>query len=92
MAATMVPPVDLLPSTLPTERLLASGVPVPAVRAELRRIQGGRNAITCAVALLQTIGVMALAAWLHTWWAYGAGFLLCGRGFAVKHPVRLGTP
>ena len=42
----MVPPVDLLPDVLPTDRLNASGVPVPELRAELRRIPTARNALT----------------------------------------------
>jgi len=83
MAATMVPPSDLLPSTLPTERLLVSGIPVPAVRAELRRIQGGRNALTCVLALVQTVGVLVAAGWLNRWEGDVVAYLLCGRGFAV---------
>jgi fatty acid desaturase len=58
-------------------------VPVPAVRSELRRIQGGRNAVTCVLALVQTVGVLAAAGWSNTWPGYVAAYLLCGRGFAL---------
>ena len=34
----MVPPASALPDVLPTDRLLATGMAVPAVREPLRRI------------------------------------------------------
>src|SRR5205085_10469869 len=43
MALTMVPPAEHLPDVLPTERLTPTGMPVPQVRAELRRIASYRN-------------------------------------------------
>jgi fatty acid desaturase len=83
VAATMVPQPDVLPDVLPTERLLPNGMPIPELRASLRRIQGGRNAITIVLALVQSVGVFLLAGWLGTWWAYVAAYLLVGRGFAL---------
>ena len=37
IATTMLPDASLLPDVLPTERLQQSGMPVPAIRASLRR-------------------------------------------------------
>ena len=61
MATTMVPPTSALPDVLPTERLNARGMPVPAIRDHLRRIPNVRNALTLAGALAQTFGLMAVA-------------------------------
>jgi fatty acid desaturase len=41
--------LSLRPDVLPSERLLANGVAIPAVRAELRRIPDRRNAISVAM-------------------------------------------
>jgi len=75
MVATMVPPARVLPDVLPTERLTASGRPVPRLRSELRRIPGGRNAVTVIGAWAQSFGVVALAAYIDRWWAYAVAFL-----------------
>ena len=42
---SMVPSADARPDVLPTDRLTASGMPVPQVREELRRIPNGRNVL-----------------------------------------------
>lgn len=76
----MLPDPAILPDVLPTERLTAKGVARPPVRAELRRIPDARNAITVVLALVQTVGVVALAGWIGTWWSYLAAFLVMGRG------------
>ena len=47
---TMVPPDDLLPDVLPTERLNARAMPVRPLRDELRRIPTVRNVITVVMA------------------------------------------
>ena len=62
VALTMLPDPAILPDVLPTERLNARGVARPAVRAEYHRIPDLRNAVTVAGALLQTAGVVVLAA------------------------------
>jgi fatty acid desaturase len=80
MASTMLPPPELLPAVLPTERLTARGVLRPAVRADLRRIPNARNAVTVVSALVQTAGVVVWAGWTGTWWAYLIAFLVMGRG------------
>jgi fatty acid desaturase len=83
MAATMVPPTRSLPSALPTERLSETGRPAPALRASLRTIPDGRNALTVVGAWLQSFGVMAAAVAVDRWWAYLLAFLLMGRAFAL---------
>lgn len=80
---TLVPPADARPEVLPTERLNARAKPTRALRDELRRIPDGRNAITVAAALLQTVGVIGVAAVLGTWWAWLGAFLLMGRGHCL---------
>jgi fatty acid desaturase len=68
---------------LPTERLSATGMPVPAVRVELRRIPNLANAWTVAALWLTTFGVIALAVWLNHPLAWVAAFFLMGRAFAL---------
>ena len=48
MATTMLPAPDLLPDVLPTDRLTASGRPLPHIRAELRHIDDRREVLTVA--------------------------------------------
>ncbi len=81
--AGLVPPASALPDVLPTDRLLAGGKPVPAIRAELRRIPDARNAITVVGVLLQSFGVITLAVWVDHPVAWVAAFLLMGRSFAL---------
>ncbi len=83
MALTVVPPAACLPDVLPSERLGAGGRPVPALRDQLRRIDGRRNAITVAGAWLQSMGVVAAALVVDRWWGYVLGFVLVGRGFVL---------
>jgi fatty acid desaturase len=83
MATTMLPPPDLLPDVLPTERLSASGRPVPPVREELRRIDNARNVVSALRCYVESFGVIAAALWLHHPLAYAAAYLLMGRAFAL---------
>ncbi len=83
MVATMVPQARVLPDVLPTDRLTASGRPVPGLRSDLRRIPGKRNAVTVVGAWAQSFGVVALAAYIDRWWAYAIAFFLMGRAFAL---------
>ena len=48
MASTIVPEAADRPDVLPSERLLANGMAIPALRADLRRIDNVRNAISVA--------------------------------------------
>ncbi len=78
MVATMVPDEALLPDVLPTARLTASGMPIPEVRAELRRIPDLRNAWTVAFAWLSTFGIIAAAAWISHPITWLLAFVLMG--------------
>src|SRR5437867_3158662 len=80
MASTMLPPPELLPSVLPTDRLGFRGVARPDLRSVYRKISDIRNAATVVAALLQTFGVVIAAGVIHTWWAYLIAFLVMGRG------------
>lgn len=80
MALTMVPADDLLPDVLPTERLNERGMATRALRDELRRIDDVRNTFTVLGALAMSFGVVAIAGYLHTWWAYVGAFVLMARG------------
>jgi fatty acid desaturase len=58
-------------------------MPVPAVRAELRRISNTRSATTVVACVLQTFGVVAAAMWIGRWWAYLFAFVWMGRGHCL---------
>ena len=79
----MLPPGDRLPDVLPTERLTATGRPVPEVREELRRIPDARNVVTVIGAYVQSFGVIAAAVVIGHPLAWVAAFLLMGRAFAL---------
>ena len=82
-SATVLPPPELLPDVLPTDRLTATGRPVPPVREELRRIPNARNAVTVLGVFVQSFGVLAVAFWLAHPLAFAAAYLLLGRAFAL---------
>jgi fatty acid desaturase len=79
---TMVPPTDALPDVLPTERLTASGMPVPEVRAELRRISDVGNVGSVLLAWMQAAVTIGGAVWIGHPLAYAAAFVLMGPAFA----------
>ena len=78
----MLPPTDARPEVLPTERLTASGMPVPAVRAELRRIPNLANAWTVTFLWLSTIAIVVGAAWIGHPIAWIVAFVLMGPQYA----------
>src|SRR3954470_23347068 len=82
MAVTMLPRAEALPQVLPTERLSTTGMPVPAVRAELRRIPNLANAWTVTSLWLSTIAIVVGAAWLSTPWAWVLAFVVMGPQYA----------
>jgi fatty acid desaturase len=82
MATTMLPPPALLPDVLPTERLSATGRPVPEVRAELRRISNVGNVFTVVGVWLQAALTVGLGIWLHHPLGWALSFVLMGRTFA----------
>ncbi len=75
---TMVPETEQLPEVLPTERLAATGMPVPEVRAELRRIASFRNVGSVALTWGQAIATVWSAVWLDHPLAYAVAFVLMG--------------
>ena len=76
----MVPPPAALPDVLPNERFNARGMPVRALRDELRSIPNVRNAVAVVATLLQSFGVVIAAAVINTWWSYVLAFFLMARG------------
>ena len=78
----MVPPVEALPDVLPTDRLMVSGMAVPEVREDLRRIASWRNAWTVASLWVGIVALWAAAIWLDNPLGYLALFVLMGPVFA----------
>lgn len=87
MADTMLPPPELVPDVLPTDRLLPSAKAIPEVRAELRKIPNVRNTIAVVGVWLQSFGLIALPAWIGQWWAYLLCFALMGRAHAAMNSL-----
>src|SRR5688572_3036292 len=80
--ASMVPPEELLTDVLPTDRLTATGLPVPEVRSELRRIADLRNVGTVVATWAQALVTIGVAVWVGHPLAYAAAFVLMGPAFA----------
>ncbi|MGN6474920.1 MAG: fatty acid desaturase family protein [Mycobacteriales bacterium] len=79
---TVVPPTHALPDVLPTDRLTDSGVPMPEIRAELRRIASYRNVGSVLLTWAQAIGTVWLAIWIGNPLSYAVAFLLMGAAHA----------
>jgi fatty acid desaturase len=79
---TVVPAADLLPDVLPTDRLLANGMPTPELRAELRKIDDVRNVGSVLLTWAQAIVTIGGAVWIGHPLAYAGAFLLMGPAFA----------
>jgi fatty acid desaturase len=80
---SMVPSAADLPDVLPTDRIGPTAVMRRPWRDDLRRIPTARNAVTVVGCLLQTYGVVALAALIDRWWTWLLAFVLMGRGHAL---------
>jgi len=70
------------PDVLPTERLQANGMARPELRADLRRIDDGRNALTVAGVWAWVTVIIGGSVWVDRWWAYLIAFLLMGPMYA----------
>jgi fatty acid desaturase len=82
VAATVLPGPELLTEVLPTDRLTASGRPVPEVRAGLRRVDDARNVLTVAGCWAQVVLPVVVAVRLDHPVVWLAAFLVAGRNFA----------
>jgi fatty acid desaturase len=82
VVATVLPAPELLPDVLPTDRLTASGRPVPEVRAALRRIDDLGNVVSVAGCWAQVVLPVAAAVWLDHPVVWVVAFLVAGRNFA----------
>ena len=76
----MVPPAEWLPDVLPNGRFNERGMPIRALRDELRTIPNLRNVVAVAATLLQSYGLVIAAAVVNTWWSYVVAFFLMARG------------
>ncbi|MEO8695472.1 MAG: fatty acid desaturase family protein [Acidimicrobiales bacterium] len=78
----VVPPAASLPDVLPTDRLRGGARLRTDLRAELRRIPNGANALTVASLWVQIAVVIGGAIWLHHPVVWVLAFLLMGRAFS----------
>ena len=79
----MLPPPELLPDVLPTDRLTKTGKPAPVVREALRKIPNAANAMSVVLCWVQIIGVDYVAVRLNNPIMWVVAFLLAGRQFAL---------
>ena len=82
MASTIVPEAADRPAVLPSERLLANGMAIPELRAELRHIDNVRNAISVVTVWFWVAVVIGGAVWIDQWWSYLIAFVLMGPLYA----------
>src|SRR5688500_18124981 len=75
---TMLPAADSLPQVLPTPRLTATGMPIPAIRVELRRIASFRNVGSVVFIWAQAVGTIWGAVAIGHPLAYAVAFVLMG--------------
>lgn len=78
----MVAPAGALPKVLPTDRLLANGVPVREVRRRLRRIPNLLSALAVAFVVVEPVLYIGAAIWLDHPLAWVVAFLLMGPVYA----------
>jgi len=78
----MVSPAKNLPDVLPTDRLLAGGKAVPALRTDLRKISNGRSWLAVIFVWIETSAIIVGAAWLSHPVTWVLAFLLMGRQYA----------
>ena len=79
----MLPPDELLPAVLPTERIGPTAKAVRDVRDELRRIPNARHAVAVVGCWVQSFAPIVIAAWIGQWWAWLLAFCFMGRAFAL---------
>src|SRR3546814_11133387 len=74
----MVPSEDVLPDVLPTERLTATGMAAPELRAELRKIDDVRNVGSVLLTWAHAAVTIGAAVWIDHPLAYAAAFVFMG--------------
>lgn len=79
---TMLPPSEVLTHSLPTSRLGHTGRPLGELRTELYQIPNLANAAHVCGLWLQSVGVLAVAAWWGNPIGWVLAFFLMGRAFA----------
>lgn len=79
---TMLPAPSALAKVLPTDRLGPTGRPLGELRDELYRIPDLANVFHVAGVWIQSVGVLAVAAWWGHPVGWVAAFFLMGRAFA----------
>jgi len=80
--STMQPPASALPDALPAGDLAANGRPTGALRDRLYRIPDAANVAHVAGVWIQSVGLLALAAWWDHPIGWIVAFPLMGRAFA----------
>lgn len=76
----MYPPSSALTDALPTDRLRADGRPLGNLRDELYRVPNLANAMHVVGVWVQSVGVIALAAWWGHPLGWVVAFAMSGRG------------
>lgn len=77
MLETLVPPSGVLDDVLPSERLLANGIAIPAVRQQLRAISTWRNVRAVSATWALWFGFIVLGA-RGPWWVGTLAFFAMG--------------
>jgi fatty acid desaturase len=84
---SMIPAPERLPLVLPTDRITKTGLAIPELRAELRKIANVRNAITVTLAFVQCFGSLMIARLVVDrtgwFWLWIPMFFLQGRAHAL---------
>src|SRR3546814_11183113 len=75
---TMVPSEDVLPDVLPTERLTATGMAAPELRAELRKIDDVRNVGSVLFTWAHAAVTNGAAVWINHPLSYAAAIVFMG--------------
>lgn len=78
VAKTIVADLAHRPEVFPTDRLLSTGKARPELRAELRKIDDRRNAVSVVMLWFSLVALIGGSTWINQWWAYLVAFVLMG--------------
>ncbi len=76
MSGNMIPHQSIRPQVLPADRLLANGLAIPAVRAQLRKIPDSRNALSVVAVWFWMAFVIGVVVKIDRPWAWLAGVIV----------------